>query len=348
MDLTRGRIEQVGATRTAWSRPASASSHHGELIGEEPVGALDHVVAGVGGEVDLLLALPHRKTHHPSARTRQAPARAPAAGRRGRCQGSGASRRAASGWSASSRRCRRRDRPNRRRLTRERGRVNVAAFALRTTAPSHSEAEAFQRGEDALGSAGDRARVSTSRSGSATRSAVGARARMLPTAATSEPKCSAPLGRRGHGRRSDRRRVGGAARTGAGEGRAAAWRGSYRPAGALCKVAAQIRGPTFECRRPVRRRLAPGVAAARVSGPKPGCGGLRQEGGVVVPPSGASNAARAGIQTGGGEVGEVYSVEGEGRRARPRAGGGERIAGAQKRGRPPGRGANYPAGGPVA
>lgn len=160
VDLARGRVEQVGAAHDVGHPRFGVVHHHRELIGEEAVGALDHVVAGVGGEVDLLLAL-HRvaKAHH--ALGAHPPGAAGPSRRQAVAAGAGIAARAVArerlaGELAPGARTGIGEAGRAQAL--ERGRIGFAAFALAHDRAVPFEAEAFQRGEDACGGAGHRAR----------------------------------------------------------------------------------------------------------------------------------------------------------------------------------------------
>ena len=57
VDLASGGVEQIGSAHHVGDARIDIVHDHRELVSEQPVGAQYDVVAGVGGEVDLLFAL---------------------------------------------------------------------------------------------------------------------------------------------------------------------------------------------------------------------------------------------------------------------------------------------------
>lgn len=160
MDLAGGRVEQVGAAHGVGDARFGVVHHHGQLVGEQAVGAQHHVVAGVEREILLLPALDcvveadHALGPHP-------PCACNAPGRQAVAAGAGVAPRTVAG----ERRIRHlaprtgagKGVAGRFQLL-QRGAVGIVAAALPDDLAIPFEAEARQRGDDAFGRAGHGAR----------------------------------------------------------------------------------------------------------------------------------------------------------------------------------------------
>ena len=210
VDLARGRVEQVGTAHHMGDARIGVVDHHGELIGEETVGALDHVVARIVGEVDLLRAL-HCVIEADRAFGAHPPGPPLATRRQAVAAGAGVAARAVAGQGLIGE------------LAPGAGAgVGVAGGLERIqrcligcgapALPDHLaipfEAEACQRGEDACGGAGDCARGVDILDAQQPASAVGARFKKAADRGDQRAEVQR-AGRRGR-EAADIKRIGGA------------------------------------------------------------------------------------------------------------------------------------------
>ena len=177
MDLARRRVEQVGAAHHVGHAGFGVVDHHCELVGEEAVGTLDDVIAGVGGERDFLRAL-HRVVEADRAFGAHPPRAALATGRQAVATGAGVAARAIArerlvGELAPGARARIGMAGGLQRV--ECGLVGGGAPALPHDLAIPFEAKAFEGGEDTLGGAGHRAWAVDILDAQQPASAVGAR-----------------------------------------------------------------------------------------------------------------------------------------------------------------------------